>query len=146
MRKLVLAGLVQWALICVEHAHAKQTDRWNWSHNIEFSTSNVERPRTPEELAALIRATDGKIKVTGTSHSFNDIADTPGTHVILDRMKDISFDLKNKRVTFGAGFTYTDLIKELRAKKMALHNLPSLPHLNVVGSVVTGTHGSGTHK
>ena len=26
---------------------------------------------------------------------------------------------------------------------MALKQVPSLPHLNIVGSVVTGTHGSG---
>ena len=28
----------------------------------------------------------------------------------------------------------------------ALANLPSLPHLNVVGSVVTGTHGGGINN
>ncbi len=46
-------------------------------------------------------------------------------------------------VRFGAGVTYTTLIKALVERKLALLNLPSLPHLNVVGSVVTGTHGSG---
>lgn len=46
-------------------------------------------------------------------------------------------------VRFGAGVTYTTLIKALVERKLALPNLPSLPHLNVVGSVVTGTHGSG---
>ena len=46
-------------------------------------------------------------------------------------------------VTFGAGVTYTKLIEKLVEAKMALPNLPSLPHINVVGSVVTGTHGGG---
>ena len=49
-------------------------------------------------------------------------------------------------MTFGAGVTYTQLINGLKAEKLALANLPSLPHLNVVGSVVTGTHGSGESK
>ena len=49
-------------------------------------------------------------------------------------------------MTFGAGNTYTQLINGLKAEKLALANLPSLPHLNVVGSVVTGTHGSGESK
>jgi len=46
-------------------------------------------------------------------------------------------------VTFGAGITYSQLIAALAENKLALPNVPSLPHLNVVGSVVTGTHGSG---
>ena len=29
---------------------------------------------------------------------------------------------------------------------MALPNLPSLPHINVMGAVVTGTHGSGIYN
>ena len=31
------------------------------------------------------------------------------------------------------------------AKGLAIENLPSLPHINVVGSMITATHGSG-HK
>ena len=29
---------------------------------------------------------------------------------------------------------------------MALENVPSTPHINVVGSIVTGTHGGGIQK
>ena len=49
-------------------------------------------------------------------------------------------------MTFGAGVTYTKLIEALKAEKLAIENLPSLPHLNVIGSVMTGTHGSGAGK
>lgn len=48
-------------------------------------------------------------------------------------------------VTFGAGMTYSQLIKAVDAQGLAIQNLPSLPHINVVGSMITGTHGSG-HK
>lgn len=79
----------------------------------------------------------------GSAHSFSDIADTDGLHISLANLTDISVDQSKMTVTFGAGVTYTMLIKKLTEHKMALRNLPSLPHINVVGSVVTGTHGSG---
>lgn len=41
--------------------------------------------------------------------------------------------------------TYSKLIKAVDAAGLAIENLPSLPHINVVGSMITATHGSG-HK
>ena len=81
----------------------------------------------------------------GSAHSFNDIADTDGLHISVASFTDIQVNVQNEEVTFGAGITYTQLIAKLTDYKMAIENLPSLPHLNVVGSVVTGTHGSGIH-
>ena len=49
------------------------------------------------------------------------------------------------QVRFGAGMTYSQLIKAVDAEGLAIQNLPSLPHINIVGSMLTGTHGSG-HK
>ena len=39
--------------------------------------------------------------------------------------------------------TYSNLIKEVDAQGLAIENLPSLPHINVVGGMITATHGSG---
>lgn len=85
----------------------------------------------------------GGVKVYGTAHCFNDIADTDGVHISLTKLTNIAVDTSKYEVRFGAGVTYTMLIDALKEHKMALMNLPSLPHINVVGSVVTGTHGSG---
>lgn len=63
-------------------------------------------------------------------------------HISVDADKPVGY----QTVTFGAGNTYTQLINALKDAKLALPNLPSLPHLNVVGSVITGTHGSGANK
>ena len=38
------------------------------------------------------------------------------------------------------------LLQALVKEQVAVPNLPSLPHLNVVGSVVTGTHGGGLNN
>lgn len=84
--------------------------------------------------------------MVGTAHSFNDIADTTGLHISLRKFTDINIDLSEQTVTFGAGVTYTMLINALESFGLALENLPSLPHLNIVGSVVTGTHGGGINN
>ena len=84
-----------------------------------------------------------KMKVAGTSHSFNDIADTDGVRISTQNMNKVHVDKDKMEVTFGAGITYTKLIEALVANDVAIPNVPSLPHLNVVGSVMTGTHGSG---
>jgi len=49
-----------------------------------------------------------------------------------------------KYVKVGAGMTYTMLLQACKEHKVALHNVPSLPHIAVIGSMITGTHGGGT--
>ena len=140
MRRTTFAVALAAALFSAE-SHAS---RWNWSNNIEFTAKTaLEKPSTADELATLIRDTRRSVKVVGTAHSFNDIADTDGIQISLANFQNISIDPSRMMVKFGGGVTYISLIKALAAEKMALQNLPSLPHINVVGSVVTGTHGSG---
>lgn len=61
----------------------------------------------------------------------------------MQNFKDIS--ILGSRATFGAGITYAELTSHIAKKGFALANMPSTPHLNIVGSVITGSHGSG-HK
>ena len=35
------------------------------------------------------------------------------------------------------------MIPKVEEQGLAIPNLPSLPHINIVGSMITGTHGSG---
>lgn len=87
------------------------------------------------------------VRVLGSRHCFNTIADTKTTgrtaHVSLDKM--VWYKFNGLEVTFGAGSTYSKLMEAVVKQGLAITNLPSLPHLNVVGSMITGTHGSG-HK
>ena len=153
MKRASLATLVLGAVLVADTATVtakKSLDRWNWSNNIEFTAKLVEKPTTVEGIQTAVKSAKGQVKVVGTAHSFSDIADTDGTHITLENFTDIKVDTESRQdlrtVTFGAGITYTQLINALKAEKMALYNLPSLPHINVVGSVVTGTHGSGIDK
>ena len=86
------------------------------------------------------------VKAQGSGHTFNLIADTfkDGVIVSLINFKDI--EVEDRVVHFGAGVTYSELIAALVKKQRALRNVPSLPHINVVGGMMTATHGAGYHQ
>jgi alditol oxidase len=81
--------------------------------------------------------------VLGTRHTFTDIADSAEL-VTLDALPaDVSVDRDTGMVSCGAAVTYGALAKVLERERLALRNLPSLPHIAVGGSIATATHGSG---
>ena len=47
------------------------------------------------------------------------------------------------QVTVEGGITYGELSTSLHEQGFALHNLASLPHISVAGTIATATHGSG---
>lgn len=115
----------------------------NWAGNLSYQAPVIARPRTVEELQELV-AGAGRIRALGSRHSFNDIADTPGTLAALDLLDPaISVDAKHMTVTVSGGTRYGTLAAELHRQGFALHNLASLPHISVAGAVATATHGSG---
>ena len=79
----------------------------------------------------------------GTHHTFNYIADTipGGVFISLKNFNDVK--IEGKQATLGGGVTYSTLIKEVEKCGLAITNVPSLPHVNVIGSMITTTHGSG---
>ncbi|MFG1942501.1 FAD-binding protein [Nonomuraea sp. NPDC048826] len=115
----------------------------NWAGNTPFTASRLHRPTSLDELRRLVSAAR-RVRALGSGHSFNDVADSPGELVRLDRMPPlIEVDAAAARVRVGAATTYARLAPELHARGFALANLASLPHISVAGSVATGTHGSG---
>lgn len=115
----------------------------NWAGNLEYSTANVAYPETVEQVQAVVKQAD-KLKPLGTQHCFNRIADSP--HQLLSTKKldkIVALDPAKKTVTVEAGVRYGTLGEYLQGKGFALHNLASLPHISVAGSISTATHGSG---
>jgi FAD/FMN-containing dehydrogenases len=120
--------------------------RQNWAGNYTYQARGIQYPESIEELQELVVKSD-KLKALGSRHSFNDIADTSSQQVSLSKLNiETSFDRERKQVTFGAGLTYGQLCPLIEAQGFALHNLASLPHISVVGSVATATHGSGDNN
>ncbi|MDQ0028746.1 FAD-binding protein [Arthrobacter bambusae] len=115
----------------------------NWAGNYSYQATQLAHPASVEELQGLVAGAK-KIRALGSRHSFNSIADTAGTLVVLDRLDPgISVDAANMTVTVSGGTRYGTLAAELQRQGFALHNLASLPHISVAGAVATATHGSG---
>lgn len=115
----------------------------NWAGNLTYRASGVEHPASVEELQAVF-ARGGRVRMLGSRHCFNDIADTDGVLVALDRMPRV-FEVTEARdaVRVSGGMRYGDIAPLLDAEGLALANLASLPHISIAGAVATGTHGSG---
>jgi xylitol oxidase len=115
----------------------------NWAGNVEYSTALLDQPSSLDEVQRIVRGHD-RLKVLGTRHCFNRIADSTERLVALTRMnKVVALDANAKQVTVEAGITYGQLCPYLHEKGFALHNLASLPHISVAGACATATHGSG---
>lgn len=116
--------------------------RWNWAGNYQFRSLKLFEPATVDEVRAIVSRARA-LTVLGTGHSFNGIADNRFEQISLRHLTNISLDREASTVTLGAGVTYTQLAQYLNGHGYALHNLASLPHINVVGACATATHGSG---
>ena len=122
---------------------ATATPRTNWAGNIAFAAPDFYRPASLAELRAVV-ARARQVRVLGTGHSFNDMADSPGAQVSLAGLPpEVEVDSAAGLVRVAAGLTYGDLASLLDRQRFALRNLASLPHISVAGACATGTHGSG---
>jgi len=115
----------------------------NWAGNLTYSTDNVQYPKSVAEVQQLVKKLP-KVKALGTRHCFNTIADSKDNLISTKELnKVVSLDAKAHTVTVEGGIKYGELAPYLHQHGYALHNLASLPHISVAGSVTTATHGSG---
>jgi alditol oxidase len=90
----------------------------NWAGNVTFTASDVLRPRSVDELRAMVARTQ-KVHALGAGHSFSTVADSPAL-VTLDGLP-AEIEIDSARAT-------------------------SLPHITAAGAIATGTHGSGSRN
>ena len=115
----------------------------NWAGNLEYGTDRLYSADTLEQVRSYVRR-QSKLKVLGTRHCFNNIADSTDDFLSLKSMDEVvALDSTARTVTVNAGITYGQLSPYLDGKGFALHNLASLPHISVAGACSTATHGSG---
>ena len=117
----------------------------NWAGNITYSAKELHRPYSLDKIAALV-AGSASVRVLGSGHSFNEIAE-PGPEGVLLSIADlppvIDVDTTARTVRVSGGVRYAELARAVYTRGLALPNMASLPHISVAGSVATGTHGSG---
>lgn len=115
----------------------------NWAGNLTYGASELVEPVTVEEVRKAL-ADPAKIRVLGTRHCFNAIADTDATLLSTSGLnKVIAIDKHSHTVTVEGGMRYGDFCKDIHDAGFAIHNLASLPHISVAGAIATATHGSG---
>ncbi|MBZ9644020.1 D-arabinono-1,4-lactone oxidase [Streptomyces sp. PSKA30] len=117
----------------------------NWAGNITYTAKELHRPYSLDAISALV-AGSARVRVLGSGHSFNEIAE-PGPEGVLLSIADlppvIDVDRMARTVRVSGGVRYAELARAVYAHGLALPNMASLPHISVAGSVATGTHGSG---
>lgn len=116
--------------------------RTNWAGNYQYRARQLDLPKTVDEVQQIVKSR-AKLKVLGSRHSFNSIADTTGDQISLKNLDEITIDEQSRTVRVGGGVTYGVLSPYLDKHGYALHNLASLPHISVAGARSTATHGSG---
>jgi xylitol oxidase len=115
----------------------------NWSGNLEYSTSALKEAVSVHEIAAIVKRSE-RLKVLGTRHCFNTIADSKDLFLSLAALnKILELDMAGRTVRVEAGVRYGELAIWLYERGYALHNLASLPHISIAGGCMTATHGSG---
>jgi xylitol oxidase len=112
----------------------------NWAGNYRYRAERIHQPSSLDELREIVAAAP-RIRVLGSRHSFNAIADSDELVSLAGLPADVV--VEQGTVSFGAGLTYGDLAKALAPHGVGLANLASLPHISVAGAVATATHGSG---
>jgi xylitol oxidase len=124
-------------------AWASKNKLTNWAGNLEYSTDRLYSASSLEQVRSYVTK-QSKLKVLGTRHCFNSIADSTNSFLSLKSMDSIvRLDPEARTVTVSAGMTYGQLCPLLDSKGFALHNLASLPRISIAGACSTATHGSG---
>jgi len=130
----VMAPLCSWA---------EKQKLTNWAGNVTYGTDRLHEAASIQQIRSVVRSEE-KVKVLGTRHCFNSIADSRDNLLSVIPMHEVvALDAGARTVTVDAGITYGQLCPYLDSKGFALHNLASLPHISVAGASSTATHGSG---
>ena len=107
--------------------------RTNWAGNIAFAAPDFYHPASVGELRTVV-ARARQLRVLGTGHSFNDLADSPGAQVSLAGLPpEVEIDSAASLVRVAAGLSYASVAGRLDRHGFALRNLASLPHISVAG-------------
>jgi len=118
--------------------------RTNWAGNYSYHAPFLRRATTIAEAQEIVAAAR-KVRVLGSRHSFNGIADSEETQLSLAALnKVLTIDAAKMRVEVEGGIRYGELAPVLQEHGLALANLASLPHISVAGAIATATHGSGS--
>jgi FAD-linked oxidoreductase len=119
----------------------------NWTGDERCAPAVAARPGSIEEIREAIeraRHEGRRVRVTGSGHSFSDVACTDGLMLKLDRLAGVlDVDRDSGLVRVQAGITIRELNRRLDAHGLALENLGDVDAQTIAGAISTATHGTG---
>src|SRR3984893_11835272 len=139
----ILSAMMAGPVVSPLFARLPDSKLKHWAGNFEYSTESLYPANSLQQVREFVKP-QSLLKVLGTRHCFNKIADSTSHLLSLKAMDEVvALDPEAHTVTVAAGMTYGQLSPYLHSEGFALHNLASLPHISVAGSCSTATHGSG---
>jgi L-gulono-1,4-lactone dehydrogenase len=125
----------------------RRTSWRNWSRTYSCSPARVFRPRSLEDLVAIVRQAGqaGKrVRVAGRGHTMSPLSVTDDYLVLASALNRIGpVDTARRLVTVESGVTIGALDKVLRRHGLALPTNVVLTCVQYGGVVATGCHGAG---
>jgi len=115
----------------------------NWSRNVKISARLIQ-PKLVEELNWLVD--NCEFGLVGRGYSFNKevYGEAPPVIVDLSRIeRTLSIEENLSEITVGPSVTLRDVAVETSKFGLQLNNYPSRLDFSVIGSIATGSHGSG---
>jgi xylitol oxidase len=111
-----------------------------------FNPEFLLKPKSIKELQDTVKHFPS-IRAFGTLGTFNDFTGSQGVMISLDS-EELKIELTDtdSPLNFPADITFVNMIEILSKFALAIDNTPSLLDLNVIGSLLTGTHGSGINS
>jgi L-gulono-1,4-lactone dehydrogenase len=119
----------------------------NWAGDQRCRPAAIERPASIAEIAGVLERAAARsqcVRVSGSGHSFSDIALTDGRLLTLERMtRVLDVDRASGLVRVQAGITIAELNARLTEHGLALENLGDIDVQSIAGAISTATHGTG---
>src|SRR5262245_45941923 len=98
-----LTGAALSPILSCSTKNSEPTNMKNWAGNLAYSSKAVHEPSSVEEVVDIIKS-NSKLRVLGTRHCFNRIADTTATHLSTAQLNRIvKIDSDNWSVTVEGG-------------------------------------------
>ena len=98
----------------------------NWAGSHTYTAPTFVEPTSIDELQQIVASTD-RVRALGSRHSFNDLADTPGTLIGTARLPHSLEVIDEDTIAVAPWMKYGEIATLLKPHGLALHNLASLP-------------------
>jgi L-gulono-1,4-lactone dehydrogenase len=115
----------------------------NWAGNVECRPHQMCRPQNVEDLK-LILQNSFRLRMAGSSHSFNDIVRSDDAIVLTDKLdRVVELDVQKKRIRVEGGIKLHKLYEILDDAGLGLQNIGDVDKQSLAGAISTATHGTG---